>query len=92
MGRDLFELEAEVAENVLRDERAGLSVLLARDDVPDVVEVRRDGGDLAAARLVPKGLQDETGAIGGACSTRQALCCGPLVVGTGAGAAGVNGC
>ena len=64
-GGDLFEVEAEIPEDVLRDERAGLAVLLARDDVADVVEVRGDGGDLAAARLVPEGLQDETRAVGG---------------------------
>ncbi len=50
--RDLFELEAIVDEDRFGEERTRLSVALARDDVADVVQVRGDRSDLAAARVV----------------------------------------
>ena len=62
--RDLLDVEFELLEDVLRDERAGLPVLLARHDVPDVVQVGSDRGDLAAARLVAERFQDEARAVG----------------------------
>src|SRR5207237_1843395 len=60
----LFEREAQVEQDVLREQGPGLRVLLARHDVAHVVEVGSDRGDLAAACIVAKRLQDEASAVG----------------------------
>src|SRR5206468_11971658 len=57
-------VETEVLEDVLGDERAGLSVFFPRHDIPDVVEIGRDGPELAAASLVAEGAEDEARAVG----------------------------
>ena len=57
--RDLFEREAEVRQDVLREQRSGLRVLLSRHDVAHVVEIGGDRRDLAASRVVTERLEDE---------------------------------